>query len=133
MVQNNCLQNSLHLFPSAPSVNRETADEISPHWRGSNYVLYEKKAEQHVVLAYASEWDDAAAAREFFRYYRQVLQGKWKQMQIAAESDEEAIAELRSSHVFMTRELWDRHRLVALIPPGEKDSPSKTDVVVRTN
>ena len=70
-------------------VDRETADEISPHWRGSNYVLYEKKAEPHVVLAYASEWDDAAAAREFFRYYRQVLQGKWKQMQIAAESADE--------------------------------------------
>ena len=56
----------------------------------------------------------------------------WVQL-LAAESDEEAIAELRSSHVFMTRELWDRHRLVALIPPGEKDSLAKTDAAVRTN
>lgn len=56
----------------------------------------------------------------------------WVQL-LAAESDEEAIGELRSSHVFMTRELWDRHRLVALIPPGEKDFPAKTDAAVRTN
>ena len=33
-----------------------------------------------------------------------------------AETDEEAIAEAESLHPFRNRELWDRHRLVAVIP-----------------
>jgi hypothetical protein len=38
---------------------------------------------------------------------------------LAANTDEEAIADLRSSHIFTTRELRDRHRLVAVIAPDD--------------
>ena len=37
---------------------------------------------------------------------------------LAAANDEEAIAAMRSSQIFKMRELWDRHRLVAVIPPN---------------
>ena len=52
---------------------------------------------------------------------------------LAAKSDEEAIAKVGSSHMFMTRELWDRHRLVALLPASEEDFPAKSNAAVRTN
>jgi hypothetical protein len=35
---------------------------------------------------------------------------------LAAATDDDAIAQVRRSHRFKTRELWDRHRLVAVIP-----------------
>ena len=37
---------------------------------------------------------------------------------IDASSDEEALESARSSRLFTRRELWDRHRLVAVIPPS---------------
>jgi hypothetical protein len=37
---------------------------------------------------------------------------------IDASSDEEAIESARMNRSFTTREVWDRHRLVAVIPPG---------------
>jgi len=37
---------------------------------------------------------------------------------IDASSDLEAIELARVSRSFTTREVWDRHRLVALIPPS---------------
>lgn len=38
---------------------------------------------------------------------------------LEAATDEDAITEVRSSHIFTRRELWDRHRLVAVIPPDD--------------
>ena len=37
---------------------------------------------------------------------------------IEAASDEEAVESARGSLSFTTREVWDRHRLVAVIPPA---------------
>jgi len=41
-----------------------------------------------VVLLYASEWDDAAAARRYFGLYRALLGKKWKRLEIKSESDD---------------------------------------------
>lgn len=38
---------------------------------------------------------------------------------IAADSDAEAVAEARTRRLFTTREVWDRHRLVTLIPASK--------------
>jgi IMP cyclohydrolase len=35
---------------------------------------------------------------------------------VEADSDEEAVEYARTSRSFTTREIWDRHRLVAVIP-----------------
>jgi len=60
---------------------------ISPHWRGGTYALLERRAPAQVVLLYASEWDDAAAARQYFGLYRTLLGKKWKRLEIKSESD----------------------------------------------
>jgi hypothetical protein len=38
-------------------------------------------------LLYASEWDDAAAAKRYFGLYRTLLGKKWKRLEIKSESD----------------------------------------------
>jgi hypothetical protein len=45
----------------------------------------EPKRGNGTVLAYVSEWEDAASAGEYFNPYRRVLDGKWKAMKIARE------------------------------------------------
>ncbi len=62
------------------------AQAIAPRGRGGAYRLLEHKTRRHAVLAYASEWDDAAAAREYFRLYRGVLGKKWKTMEVNSDA-----------------------------------------------
>jgi hypothetical protein len=58
------------------------AAEIAPHWRGGLYALDENKSEHRVVLACASEWDDAGWARQFFEAYQNVLRKKWRKIEV---------------------------------------------------
>jgi hypothetical protein len=69
-------------------VSKESAADIAPHWRGSNFVLMENKKANRIVLLYASEWDSPDSARRFFQAYRQVLAKKWKQMKVDAQTTE---------------------------------------------
>ena len=69
-------------------IGRSESEKVSPLWRGGRYRLLERKGENSVVLAYSSEWENPAAAREFFRLYRQVLERKWKTIQIEAELED---------------------------------------------
>jgi hypothetical protein len=62
------------------------AEEIAPHWRGSNFELREKKKDASLVLLYAVEWDSEAVARAYFGAYRQALEKKWKKMSIVSEA-----------------------------------------------
>ncbi|MBI2689825.1 MAG: hypothetical protein HYX27_26260 [Acidobacteria bacterium] len=52
-------------------VNEETADRLSPLWRGGQYRIVEDKRTQHPVLAFTLEFDAEPAAREFERLYRE--------------------------------------------------------------
>jgi hypothetical protein len=69
-------------------LSRDRADAIAPHWRGGSAAVVEHKADKRTVLLYASEWDSPENARKMFDAYRQVLQGKWKKMQIVADTPE---------------------------------------------
>ena len=69
-------------------VGKESAADIAPHWRGSNFVLMENKKANRIALLYASEWDSPDSARRFFQAYRQVLAKKWKQMKVDAQTME---------------------------------------------
>lgn len=71
----------------------DAAQRIAPRWRGGQFRLYESKRERRPLLAFAVEWDDAAAAREFFDLYRAVLEKKWTR----AEFREEGPARLAGS------------------------------------
>jgi hypothetical protein len=48
----------------------------------------ERRSPERVVLLYASEWDDAAAAKRYLRLYRQVLEKKWKHIEVKSEGDD---------------------------------------------
>jgi hypothetical protein len=61
------------------------AEEIAPHWRGSNFELRERKKDASLVLLYAVEWDSQDIARAYFLSYRRALEKKWKNMRIASE------------------------------------------------
>jgi hypothetical protein len=69
-------------------IGHEDSAAVSPHWRGGNYALLERRAAARVVLLYASEWDDAAAARRYFGLYCALLGKKWKRLEIKSESDD---------------------------------------------
>jgi hypothetical protein len=62
------------------------ADEIAPHWRGSNFELLEDKKAGRIVLLYSVEWDSEDAARQYFAAYRVAMERKWKKMTIATDS-----------------------------------------------
>lgn len=63
-------------------VKREGAKDLAAHWRGGQYRLYENRKDTRLLLAYASEWDSAESARQFFLDYQDVLKGKWKTMKV---------------------------------------------------
>jgi len=67
---------------------REESAAVSVHWRGGEYALLERRSPERVVLLYASEWDDAAAAKRYLRLYRKVLEKKWKHVEVKSEIDD---------------------------------------------
>ncbi len=65
---------------------KESADSLAPHLAGSSYALFEHKRDGHPVLAYASSWDTPESAGKFFEQYLRVLRGKWKNLEIQAQT-----------------------------------------------
>ena len=59
------------------------------HWHGGAFRLYEHKKEKYPVLVYVSEWDSPAAARVYFGLHQRILKGKWKNMDVASETETE--------------------------------------------
>ncbi len=70
---------------------RDDAQEIAPKLAGSQYRLLEGKRvaknSRPILLVYVSEWSDHETALRFFHLYRKVLQGKWKKLRVATESE----------------------------------------------
>ncbi len=62
--------------------DRDTAEQLSPHWRGGGYKIVSKRADERPVLAYAAEWSSAERAREFFTLYEKICQKKWRPEQV---------------------------------------------------
>ncbi len=63
------------------------AGELAPRWSSARYRLWEHPNSKRTVLAYASTWEQETHAREFFRLYRRILQGKWKSMEVSRETE----------------------------------------------
>jgi hypothetical protein len=83
-------------------IGAKRAGEIAPHWRGGDYALDENKSEKRVVLSYAAEWDDEAAARRFFQAYQDVLRKKWRNIE-AQSHDVATFAGLGDDGYFAVR------------------------------
>ena len=67
---------------------KQAAADIAPHWRGGQYELIENRKLGRIILLYASEWDDAESARNYFAAYKKSLAGKWKKLEVSAETAE---------------------------------------------
>jgi hypothetical protein len=65
----------------------DDAQDVAPKLAGSQYRLLEGKKNKRVELVYASQWSDAPTAQRFFHLYRKILEGKWKKLQVASESE----------------------------------------------
>ena len=63
--------------------------EAASHWRGGAFRLYENKRDKHPVLTYVVDTDSPEAASTYLAMYRQVLKGKWKHLDIAAQTPAE--------------------------------------------
>jgi hypothetical protein len=50
--------------------------------------LFEHKREKFPVLGVASTWDSPESARKYLEKCRQVMQGKWKKLDISKETPE---------------------------------------------
>lgn len=64
----------------------DNADEAAAHLTGSSYAVLENKRDKSPVLVFAAAWDSEDSARAYFEQYRQVLRGKWKTLEISAET-----------------------------------------------
>ena len=63
--------------------DRETAEEISPYWRGGAYEIVSRQGENAAVMKYAVEWSDAEHAKRYFDLYERICRRKWRPDQIA--------------------------------------------------
>ncbi len=105
------------LIEQAASAAR--ADEIAPHWRGSNFELIESRPADRVVLLYASEWDSEEAARQFFAVYRASLERKWKKMTLTTDTPDAIAGEGDDGH-FETRRAGAIVTSMEGLPPAAK-------------
>lgn len=69
---------------NAPSGAMEAA-----HFRGGSYRLYENKHDKRPVLSCITDWESPEAASTFLAMFRQVLKGKWKQLDISSQTETE--------------------------------------------
>jgi len=66
-------------------LDQTAADDLGPKLKGGAYRIDEAKKDHRMTLCYVSEWEDEAAATQYFADYRKVLQGKWKQFEPTKE------------------------------------------------
>ncbi len=60
--------------------------EVSPHWRGGAYAVWERKDKSRSILAYSVEWDSEDMARRYFDLYAAVQAKKWKKREVREQS-----------------------------------------------
>jgi len=60
---------------------------VAAKWMAGSYELHESKKDKAVLLTYASRWENAGAARDYFEAYKAVLKGKWKRCEFSEESE----------------------------------------------
>ena len=65
---------------------KEAAEQIAPHWRGSNFELRENKTAGRVVLLYSVEWDNESIAARYFAAYKGALAKKWTKFAVTSQT-----------------------------------------------
>ena len=73
----------------------DLAEQLGPKLKGASYRIDESKPDHRRMLLYASEWSDEDAASQYLAAYRQVLRGKWKQVDFADGGADEFSGQVR--------------------------------------
>jgi hypothetical protein len=87
------------------------------HFRGGSYRLYENKHDKHAVLAFVVDWDSPEAAETFLALYRRVLKGKWKKLDISAQSATE-LSGTGDNGKFQVRQVGNAVQSLEGLPAG---------------
>jgi hypothetical protein len=66
-------------------VDADTAETLGPKLKGSAYRIDETKSDHRMMLIYASEWDSADSAAQYFDAYQKVLRAKWKNIEVLTQ------------------------------------------------
>jgi hypothetical protein len=79
------------------------ADELGPKLKGADYRIDETKASHRMSLVYASDWDDEDSATQYFAAYQKALRGKWKNVDVSADSAERFSGKSEDGYFAVTR------------------------------
>jgi hypothetical protein len=85
-------------------VSTGAAEALGPKLKGADYRLDETKPTHRMTLVYASEWSDEDAASQYFEAYRKVLRGKWKNVEVTAESPDRFSGKSEDGYFAVTRD-----------------------------
>ena len=66
-------------------LGEKKAKQLAPHLRGGQFRIVSGGKSHKPVLEYASQWDSAEQAADFFAAYRKILQAKWKRCDLATD------------------------------------------------
>ena len=58
-------------------ISESEANAIGPHLKGGEFKIVETGSEHRPVLEYASDWESASIAQQFFSDYKTILRKKW--------------------------------------------------------
>jgi hypothetical protein len=78
------------------------ANALAPHLRGGDFKIVGTGKGHRPVLLYASEWDSALNAEEFFLDYQKILGSKWKHCEVTT-AREGVFAGLGDNGFFVSR------------------------------
>jgi hypothetical protein len=85
-------------------IGADVAEELGPKLKGSDYRLDRIKTANRTTLVYVSEWSDEDSAARYFEAYQKVLRGKWKDIEISAESPAQFIGKSEDGYFSVKRE-----------------------------
>jgi hypothetical protein len=83
-------------------LNEDSADRISPLWRGGAYRLFHMKGSGKPLLAYASEWDKPETATWYLALYKGVLAKKARESKLTIDTPDR----IAGSNEYGSFEVW---------------------------
>ncbi len=82
----------------------EDAREVSPHWRGGRFQLWENRKTGRVSLVYGSVWDSEHSASQFFSLYRRVLEQKLRKIAVSEHTEISYAGKAKDGYFALQRE-----------------------------
>jgi hypothetical protein len=68
-------------------IDSDAAEMLGPKLKGSAYRIDETRPDHRMMLLYASDWDSADSAAQYFDAYQKVLRAKWKKIEVLVQND----------------------------------------------